>query len=226
MNLPRRFYQMPQGKTLSCLGDSITEGRWDEEGKGWVGRFSEKVSAEAGFAFSVANDAVSGDCTYDLWHNLLARTSHRTLSHVIIMIGTNDIQIKEFNNQEYQQVPLTTSFRYLDKIFTHIKDKGWIPLIVGPIPVAEDVVSFRGEENYLGTSDILMRYENKDICTYNNWLEKFCAKYDFPFLRLFETWQKDLSSDLFTDGLHPSAKGHTKLAEDIFQHVKKLGWLT
>lgn len=138
---------MPQDtKAIACLGDSITEGYFDETGLGWVGHFSKLLAQKNPLGYHVRNFGISGDTVIDAWDE----------------------------DKKYGQ----TSFRY----------------------------------------------EQSAIKDYNDTLEELCGNNSIPFIRLFENWKDEDMPSLFTDGLHPNAKGHNLLAQQIFEQFEKIGF--
>lgn len=217
-------YKMPDSKTIVCLGDSITAGYWDEEGLGWVSRLSQKIARAYPLQYGVLNAGISGDTTQSCWHNLISQVTHTAPDYLIIKMGVNDINICEGAAPESHALSFVNRMNLWIDIFDYVKSRGWATLVIGPLPIANEVIRFPAHnDNIEGHKSF--RYEQKDIEAYNNQLEKLCKKHGVPFLRLYEDWLSKIEIDLYIDGLHPNARGHEILSQQVYDHIQKMGWL-
>lgn len=216
-----KTYVVPEYKNISCVGDSITAGAFDEEGLGWVGRLSQMLAKTSPPHYIVNNAGISGHTTADTWHNITSHVMHLDPELVILNIGVNDICISEGSVVDNHQLPYLDRLGEWSKIIDFLKKMQWRALIVGPLPVESDIIRISGAH-----SDIKeltgFRVEQEHIIKYNNDIEFLCQKHGMPFLRLFEVWHARLSERLFVDGLHPNAKGHKLLAEQIYAQLKAM----
>jgi len=218
-------HKMPEGvKSIACLGDSITQGYFDEDGLGWVTRLGKLLNEDKPLSYNTRNFGISGDTIFDAWHNLLSQVTHNNPDILIIKIGVNDVCIREGLRPESFQISRADSMAKWIKILTHAKAKNYKTIVVGPLPVEQDVIRFDAWEEEKKMGQTSFRYEQSAIENYNNDLEKLCEQNNIPFIRLFETWKESDISSLLIDGLHPNAKGHKLLAQQIFEKFKEIGF--
>lgn len=224
MALDAKDYKMFDYKTITCLGDSITAGYWDEEGLGWPSRLSQKIAKSHPYKFGIYNIGISGDTTQDGWHNMISRVPHFGTDFLVIALGTNDVCVREGIEPEEQRFSPINRIQKWHEILDFTHSMGWKTLVIGPIPVEADIIRFPAHDD-LVPGHKSSRFEQKELKQYNDVLEDLAQKKNVPFLRVFEEWVGKLEEGLFADGLHPNAKGHEMLSTQVFQKIKTLGWL-
>ena len=216
-------HTMPDVKCIACLGDSITAGYFDEEGLGWTARLRRLFSQRQPLQYHVQSCGISGDTVVDAWHNLRSQVSQINPDILIIKIGVNDLSIREGMEPESTQISRAKSLITWRNILPFVKRNFGTALVVAPLPIAQDIIRFApwpdNPKEITGT-----RFEQRDVEIYNRDIESLCKEFDVPFLGLFDKWVGEGHlDDLFPDGLHPNAKGHEKLAKDIFEKLKEIG---
>lgn len=191
-------------KTIAVLGDSISNGYFDEEGLGWIARLSRKLNAEKPNGFFFCNHAISGDTIQDIYYRLGALLVKNDTDIVFIAVGVNDTY--RFGSREappamalelrreYWTRTLEAALRLTPEVYVFL-----------PLPVEESRVPARTDD--FGTP---MFYRNDDIKAYGaeirNWAQALNVKvFDFyePFFGL---------TALYADDVHPAAEGHETLA--------------
>jgi lysophospholipase L1-like esterase len=217
-------HQMPEGtKTIACLGDSITAGACDEEGLGWTARLNQLFAQRKPMDYWVQSCGISGDTVIDAWHNLIGQVRHINPEILLIKIGVNDVCIREGIEPESFQVSRADRLNMWIKILTFAKANFEHVFVICPLPIETDLIRFKAWEND-AAGQTSFRYEQETIQIYNDDIQNLCKKHEIPCLSLFKKWTS-LSNlpDYYADGLHPNAKGHQLLAEDIFQFLKERG---
>ncbi len=218
-------HKMPEGvQSVACLGDSITQGYFDEEGLGWVSRLGLLLNKDKRLSYNTRSFGISGDTVFDAWHNLIGQVTHNNPDILIIKIGVNDVCIREGIEPESFQISRADRLGKWVNILSHVKAKGYKTLVVAPLPIEADVIRFEpwGEDAKLGQTGF--RYEQSAIKTYGEDLKKLCDEHDIPFLSLYDEWLNQDLPSLFIDGLHPNAKGHQLLAEQVYKKFKEIGF--
>jgi len=219
-------HKMPEGvKSIACLGDSITQGYFDEDGLGWVARLGQLLNQDKPLSYNKRSFGVSGDTVVDAWHNLLSQVTHNNPDILIIKIGVNDVCIREGVEPESFQVSRADRITTWQKILHHAKTKNYKIMVIGPLPVEQDVIRFKAWEDEKVFGQESFRYEQSAIKQYNDDLEKLCMDEKIPFIRLFDIWlSHDNLKSLLIDGLHPNARGHALIAQQVFDKFKELGF--
>ena len=204
---------------IGFLGNSITQGYYDEEGKGWPVRLNELIAKKYPCQYGICNMAYSGDRIPDTFHRLGAEAFTRDISILFIADGTNDLSRSGDKNAP-TSLSEDLSMEYWQKIFDTLDGKKIKVIVMDLLPVCEDRLPGVGRYN----SSI--HYFNKDIEKYNKMLEKLCHDRGYYFLKNYATWKnkKDLNA-YFHDFGHPNAKGHQEIADRAFKTLEKLKWL-
>ena len=78
-------------KVIAALGDSVTNGYWDETFQGWFGRLAEKISAAYPQSFGFHNLSQDGDRVSDFFHRFAAEGLSREIDFLIITASGNDL---------------------------------------------------------------------------------------------------------------------------------------
>lgn len=212
-------YTLPDYKKFTCLGDSITQGFWDEEGLGWVARLRQKVAKDAPCQYWFGNSGISGDTIRDAWHNL-QKLMHQAPQNIIIKIGVNDTCIYEgADGVEHQRILAHERMSVWDIMTDFLLKQDVNLLVVGPLPVEKDITYINPKPCDAGVLKG-RRFENALIKDYNDAQQALCQAKDILFLRLYEHWDKIKDQGFYFDGLHPNAKGHQLLADQIYARLK------
>ena len=207
--------------TVSCIGDSITAGYYDEEGLGWVSRLSAKVAKECTKKYMFYNFGIANDTVLDALHGFHYKLENVFTSVLLIHIGVNDTCINLTGEGRQTRLSIGESFSKWSWIAWEAKKRKYKTLIISPLPVQEDEIFIEPyPDNPKDCKGII--YSNKEILAYVNRLDDFCREQDLPFLRVYEDW---LGKDCYADGLHPNAEGHQILAQQIYTRLKELEFL-
>jgi lysophospholipase L1-like esterase len=205
---------------IVLVGDSNAQGYWDEENKGWFGRLAgmcaEKYPRQHGFL----NYAYSGDRTLDAYHRL-SHTLSTGAELLIIMVGSNDI-IRWGTPQAPTDFSPEMRWEAWNKLLNLAETNFEKILVVLSRPVDESKMPF--SNTYSGRP---LFYTNADKASYNREIAGWCQEKSIPTLDVFRDWlEQDLATLNDRDGIHHSAAGHQRLAEQVFNKLEELKWLS
>ena len=203
-------------KIISALGDSITQGAFDESGLGWFGRLTQKVAAHSlansGYTFCSHNMSLSGDRICDAYHRFAPECLTRDIDILIINIGCNDLV-----RRGAPDAPMDLSIGLRAEYWNWLLDMAIKNI---PTVLVLDILPIREETDETDEDDI---YEwNKDIKEYNDQIAQLCAARNIPFIRRFEKWEKRNLADYYVDYGHPNGAGHQLIADEIYAELEKL----
>lgn len=206
-------------KVVCALGDSITNGYWDEAGSGgWFGRLAPLLMAKRPYGFGFNNLAVDGDRSYDVLHRLQTEVQARNPSVLLISIGVNDLI-----RWDQADAPVDLSLPLREEIWGRILKtaKQMVPhvLVTSLLPVNQ--AKLPG----CGVGGRLTFTLESDINSYNAFLAERCAAHSIPFADLAAACEQTSWTEMLFDESHPNAAGHQFLAEQMFSHLDKLGWI-
>lgn len=186
--------------TLYCIGDSLTFGPGVRVSQKWT-------TLAASDRLHIVNMGVSGDTT----GGMLARCQSMTAAPVyhlppderpmvLVMGGTNDIF---FSGSD------TAARGNLAAIVHQLSAAGYRPLVGIPLPIIPENAPKKWENlaDFQTSAKILEEY-----C---QWLHRFCDAFDIPTVDFREDYVNQL--DLFSDGLHPNAEGHKRMANRLME---------
>jgi lysophospholipase L1-like esterase len=201
-------------QVICVLGSSTANGYWDEEGLGWVGRLSMKVAKTYPYKFGFNNLAQSGDTSLDMLHRLSAEALSREPDILIISGGANDLN--RWNKPDAQtDLSEALSKQNWYKMLTLAKNNIDKILIIALPPI---------KENDGSSGDTLYRF-NKDNDVYNQNLQIWCKEFNVPFLDISKIWSQENFKEYVHDNVHPTAKGHQHIADQVFDELKRIGIL-
>ena len=185
--------------TLCVFGDSIVVGSDDREAGGWVARL--RLDFNARERISVYNLGVDGDRSEQLLRRIGSEAAARAASVIAIAIGANDLgwhgsagTDDDLFRERYNGI-LSEAGRFTGRILT-----------LGILNVDEANDSH-------GVS-------NRQVLAFNGIIEALSRRHGATYLDLYGT----LEPGDFTDGLHPNASGHAKLAPLVARELERLGW--
>lgn len=194
----------PHGRTLVVLGDSFTAGEGDPSGHGWVGPIAAAARGGLPESTTAYPLGICGDAVADVearWRRELeARSRTRTVTHVMLAVGTNDAWALRLAGASADGAAADAATASLLRVLDGLEDLD-VPLaVVGipPLPEAEgdatgaaldrrwaDVVAVRG----------LRRFPLREP------------------LSADERWARALRSA--PDGIHPDAEGYAAWADAL-----------
>ncbi len=200
---------------IAVLGDSISNGYYDESGRGWVVRLCEKLNADHPNTCFIRNHAVSGDGIADVKYRLFGAVE-RDPQFLFIAVGVNDIQM--YPDRDGDILPL--AFRRVLWFDVLKKAKKLVPQVIvfGLLPVDESRIPARYNEWGEGQF-----YRNDYIIAYNQHISAWCAESDVPFFNFFDRFMAAGHVDLLADDVHPNGHGHALLAEWAYEAFLSLG---
>lgn len=191
---------------IYIFGDSITEGYYDEEKKGWVDRLGLKMPQHRMYNFGI-----SGDTTEDLLQRFDANVFGKNPQMIIFAIGINDsIYVPKEDRNFVEFGKFKENIEELVEKASQICEK---IVFVGLIPVDEELLTPMLWEPAL-------HYLNKEIKKYNDAIKEICRVKKLKFIDINSKMKKIDYKKLLSDGIHPNAKGHTWLAEKIMQGIE------
>lgn len=203
-------------KAIGVIGDSITNGYFDEKGLGWFGRFSQKVAVNFPLQYGFNNMSQSGDRICDAYHRVASETSTRELDILIFAVGINDIVRRGNHNAPEDLSPLLRS-KYWNKCFELSQNIKVQTIVLDILPVIETENGVKYDE-----ADPSLFYLNKDVIEYNKILKKNCAERDITFIERYQDWEKRNLKELYQDSAHPNSQGHQLIADEIYEKLIKL----
>lgn len=188
--------------TIAIWGDSITFGKGDPEGLGWVGRLTNAYPA--GSEVRVHNLGVRGDTTVDLLKRLPEEAARIKPDMAILAIGINDTRYKESPEApevgiEIFKANIVTLIEEIQKVTPRI-------FIIGLTKV----------DDARPASDSGSRYTNALIDTYDQALMDIAREERVGYMHIYNSL--DPATEL-ADGLHPNAAGYQKLFEELSPRI-------
>lgn len=199
-------------RTIIALGDSITNGCYDERAIGWFGRLSEKIvkhyPAKAGFN----NLAMDGDRTMDVYHRLCAEALSRQPDILFIACGVNDLIRWQSEDSQPDFSPTLRREMWFNLLKTATEN---VPLVyvLSILPVSENRFP------QPGAYDEPLWYKNADIQAYNEQIRSWCVDFGVRYLDTHALFAgKDLDQYLL-DGVHPLADGHEAIATFVYNET-------
>ena len=205
-------------KVIAALGDSITNGYWDETFAGWFGRLASKISLTYPKSFGFHNLSQDGDRISDFFHRFTSEGLSRDIDILIITVSGNDLirsplpdspqDLSEHLRNEYWHKLLNLAQKNISKI-----------VVIGTLPRhKDDTIAY-------GWFNAPMHEYNSDRIEYNNHVEKICSDYGIPFFHRFDKWITRNLSEYYVDTAHPNGQGHQLIAEEIYEELEKLKFL-
>lgn len=206
-------------QVICAFGDSITNGYWDEEGKGgWFGRLQQLIASAFPYKFGFNNLAQDGDRSFDVMHRLQSESAARTPDIILLAVGINDL-IRWSSPDAPLEMTDTLIDEIWDKIFVQVKRNGARCLVQSVLPVAES--RFPND----GGGGRKLYHLNADVERYNARLKIAAEKAGHAFFDIYSPAQAAGWIDHVYDGGHPNARGHQFVADRVFAELKRLGWL-
>ncbi|MCB1558809.1 MAG: hypothetical protein KDJ50_07820 [Alphaproteobacteria bacterium] len=200
-------------KAIAVLGDSISNGYYDEEGLGWISRLSVLLNKNDPNGYFIRNHAVSGDRIFDVKYRLFGSVE-RNVDALIIAVGANDTYI--FGDRDDHPV-LGMDLRLLlwDDVLRFAKGLTSNIFVFGILPVDELKVPARFMDDGRGKF-----FRNDHIVEYNKAIKKICTQYDIKHINFHEMFLEAGHEALLADDVHPNAKGHELLAQWAYEELK------
>lgn len=176
--------------TILFLGDSLTEGLGVSKDRAYPSLVQDMIKTKLGKDVRVINGGVSGSTTADGLDRLVWYLKSDP-SLIFVALGAND---------GLRGLDLEKSQENLEQIIQRAQESGAKVLLAGMlIP-----------PNY--GPEYTQRFEKM----YQNIQEKYNLK-SMPFLLEGIAGKKEFNQ---SDGIHPNAKGHEKIAQKVFAFIK------
>ena len=205
-------------KVIAALGDSITNGYWDETSAGWFGRLAAKISTERPKSFGFHNLSMDGDRISDAYHRLASEGLSREIDILIINIGGNDLIRSPNSDSQMDSSP-------------HLRAEYWYKLLdlanknIPQIIVLDILPRYKDDEVGRGWFDAPLHEFNYDRILYNEQIAKICEEKCIPFIQRYDRWAPLDLSGLYEDFVHPNGKGHQLIADEVYEELTKLNIL-
>jgi len=198
-------------KVIAVLGDSITNGYWDDTFQGWFGRLAAKVSAAKSGAFGFSNLSQDGDRICDVLHRLGAEGLTRELDILLIAIGVNDV-IRSPSADSPADLSPHLRAEYWNRLLDVAQRNTREIVVFDILPVREEMMP----------ADDGLWWKNSDIEEYNDLIAEICAERKIPFVRRHDEWATRDLGKLYADCAHPNGVGHKLLADEAYEALSRL----
>lgn len=203
-------------RVICALGDSITDGYWDEEGLGWFGRLTMKLGKAYPYQFGFNNIAVSGDTTADVLRRLRQEAPSRDPDILLIACGVNDV-VRYDRKDNVAEVTADERQKLWRELLAEAKSLTGDVVVLSILPVDEAGMPSNGPGGRLYWN------LNDDIKAYNKELKQWCEEAAVPFIDVNKTWQAHDVAGLLHDPTHPNTKGHQLVCDQVFVELERLG---
>ena len=194
-NVPSRKNDAEARPVIIAFGDSLSEGLGVEQGKSFPDQLQRKLEKN-GYDYRVVNMGVSGDTTTGGLSRVAYALSMKP-AVVILELGGND---------GLRGVPVSSTKANLEKMIVQFQGAGAEVLLAG--------------------MTLPPNYGPQYIRAFESAYRDLAAKYK---LRLIPFLMQDIATQLEAtpglmqrDGIHPTAEGHTVIAETVFRYLKPL----
>lgn len=201
---------MKKPESICVFGDSTAWGAWDLEKGGWVNRLWFEVADRDEDYVEIYNCSISGGTTDTLLARFESEARIRNAEALIFQTGGNDAA--------YKQGPD-------DNLVTPEKFRKNLEEIIGRAKKITDRIMFMDLKNCDESKTMPMPwdgvyYTNENIQKYSEIMKKVCLDNDIFFLDI-----KPLENGDFEDGLHPNARGHEKIFNQVKDFLVEKQWI-
>lgn len=206
--------ERPDFKNILVLGDSISDGFYDSEGLGWVGRLEKLLHADRPMGYGFQNFSLSGDRTVDALYKLAGFLTRENSDYLFLAIGTNDI-FHYASSDAPISIDIHLRHRYWESIFRLAKPFVSKIVVFGLIPVNE-------EENGKFTDGLGVKLYsfNKDVVDYNRALKEWVEQAGAIFINFYDRFEEIGTLKLLQDDSHPNTEGHRLMAQWAYEDLK------
>ena len=192
-------------KKVIIFGDSITHGVDDVERGGWASRLKTHLwnTWEETGEINIYDLGVDGDTISGVLERFDSEVASRVPDGIVFAIGLNDtVTFKDGSElisvEQFERNYLT--------LIEKVKRIGAKVLCIGLTPVIED----RLQPYAMGRNQPY--YHLKRVIDFEVTIMKLCERLNIPFVRVLDAVSV---VTLEYDGLHPDAKGHQAIFEQI-----------
>ena len=214
--LPKEAATTTENWNIVALGDSLTRGIGDIEGKGYISILQQALTLSDNNA-QLTNLAVSGATSSDLVQQLTNNGILRTISQanlLVITIGGNDLfhsaELQEIN---FDKIPETSQL-YLSNL----------KIIVSSIREVNKTapIYFLGLYNPfadLNFSEITTRI----VLEWNFQTQLTTSTYEnLNYVPIADIFDSNLSELLYTDHFHPNQEGYKRIGNRLIQLISPM----
>jgi len=203
---------------IIALGDSLTRGTGDIEGKGYVGYVSDQLK-QAGTDVSLINLGIKGLTSSELAEQMKQKEIERQIGQadvILMTIGGNDLFLGGQSLTDLSEASIST----LEEAYmTHLKT----------IMTNIRAVNTEATVYLLGLYNPFSEFENGELMStvvrkWNNKTAEMLAQYSKAvFVPTYDLFQLNAAELLFTDHFHPNEKGYSLMAERVAALVTEAG---
>jgi lysophospholipase L1-like esterase len=196
--------------SICIFGDSTAWGAWDLKKGGWVSRLWLYIAEKTDGETEVYNLSISGGTTQTILDRFESEAKIRNADAIIIQTGGNDAAYE--NKEENFLIPPEKFFYNLNEIIEKAKRISPNVIVMG--------LKNCDEKKTMPVFWRNIYYTNTNLQKYEELMRVVCLNNDVPFLRL-----KPLNNEDFDDGLHPNARGHEKVFEQVRDFLIEMRWI-
>ncbi len=208
-----------KGLTINFLGDSITEGHGTSgPEKVFHQIIKEKHGLKHAYNYGVSGTRIArqivptkDNTKWDLTFELRSEIMNRGADAVIVFGGTNDFGHGDAPFGELESTDIYTFCGAVNSLICRLKRDFPNSKIIFMTPI------HRLTENQKSSPD------SKTLEDYKNAIVEICKKWGIKVIDLFKINPLDPNDEeLVPDGLHPSDKGHSIMAEVVANELLKI----
>lgn len=202
---------MGKPTSICIFGDSTAWGAWDMEKGGWANRLWFHVAErESDDYIEIYNCSVSGGTTDTILKRFELEAKIRNADAIIFQTGGNDASYEHTPNNylvspEQFKVNLENIIERAKKITANV--------------IFMDLKNC-DETRTMPVPWIDIYYTNENMQKYNTLMETVCREHGIMFLDI-----QPLVNEDFDDGLHPNARGHKKIFEQVREFLIENNWI-
>ena len=195
-------------KIIGMFGDSIAHGYCDNCDLGWFARLAKMIMKNNDSAYLFNNLSQAGDNISDTTHRAITEILSRHFDLILVNTGINDLRRRK--NCDLQ-IDFSEGARimYWNKLLDTLSVTKAKIIVLDLIPVIEN--------RYFEEAS-LIRY-NSDVERYNQIIKEICQERGINFFARYNTWKNRDLENLYSDALHPNAKGHQIIAEEVYDYL-------
>lgn len=195
---------------IIALGDSLTRGTGDSEGKGYAGYVNDQLK-EAGMDVSFINLGIKGLTSEELAKQIKEKEIKRQIGGadiILITIGGNDLFL---GGQTLSDISEESTNKLEDAFVIHLKE------------IAESIRAVNTEATVylLGLYDPFNAFSDgmltsSAVRSWNNKTMDVLADYSkMVFVPTYDLFQLNVDDYLFTDHFHPNEIGYRRMADRV-----------
>ena len=197
-------------KKIGLIGDSIGHGYYDDEKLGWFDRLGQLVLKDHPGEYVFNNMSQSGDNVADATNRAIFEVLSREFDLILVNVGVNDLRRRK-NSDLQLDFSEGARIMYWHKLLDILDKSKAKTVVLDLTPVVE---------NKYTEDASLIRY-NSDVERYNEIIKDICQQRKISYFERNNLWKNRDLENLYKDATHPNAQGHQKMAEEIYDYLKK-----